>query len=204
MRIAGDAKWVTVPRKHSGNATLISEIEIENVPRWRKKFLGTLRANYGKSKFFSVIFPQVEAWLDSEESLLSRRNVFMIRCILRELAITTKTVLYSEIGEFKKASFESDHPDSAGSARLVNIVKHLEGTVYLAGDGADGYEQVELYKEAGLSLKKLGFQHPTYPQGADPFVPGLSILDPLFHLGFEGTQDLLKRSPEQDAEVSRV
>jgi len=50
------------------------------------------------------------------------------------------------------------------------------------------------YSEAGIDLIYQNFQHPVYPQiGTHNFVPGLSIIDALMNIGFDGVKDLLNR-----------
>jgi hypothetical protein len=48
----------------------------------------------------------------------------------------------------------------------------------------------------GVELQYQNFTPPPYPQiGTKEFVPGLSVLDALFNLGFDGTAALLDWVP---------
>jgi hypothetical protein len=75
----------------------------------------------------------------------------------------------------------------------VNIVKAVDGTVYLSGDGSAGYQDDAALVAAGIDVVYQRFTHPVYPQrlGAE-FMPGLSVLDAIFHCGFEGGSKLLE------------
>ena len=58
----------------------------------------------------------------------------------------------------------------------------------MCGDGAAGYQQDELFEQAGVKVEYQKFRHPEYRQaGQESFIPGLSIIDCLMNLGFEGT-----------------
>ena len=86
--------------------------------------------------------------------------------------------------------------EARGSARLAAICRAVGADVYLAGDGADDYEDPAIYAERGVELRRLGFDHPKYAQGrGSTFVPGLSILDALLHLGRADTARLLAPPP---------
>ena len=76
---------------------------------------------------------------------------------------------------------------------LVAITRRVGGTVYMAGGGAGGYQDDAMFAEAGLGVVYQAFRHPTYPQhGVEAFVPGQSILDVLFNVGFQHAGRLLR------------
>jgi hypothetical protein len=79
-----------------------------------------------------------------------------------------------------------------GDTRLVRIVSTIApGGTYLSGAGGANYQDVAKFEEAGLTLAYSQFSHPVYEQGAMPFVPGLSVLDAVFHMGWERTSALV-------------
>jgi hypothetical protein len=83
--------------------------------------------------------------------------------------------------------------EANATALLVEILKKKQGTTYLCGGGAEGYQQDNLFEAAGISLKYNNFNHPTYPQlSRQAFVPGLSIIDALMHVGVEATKKLIR------------
>jgi hypothetical protein len=90
--------------------------------------------------------------------------------------------------------------NGAATDLLIATTKAVGGTAYLSGDGADGYQQDGRFAEEGLELQFQSFAPQPYPQiGSKEFVPGLSVLDALFNLGFEGTAALLDRPPRARA-----
>ncbi|OHC67344.1 MAG: hypothetical protein A3H93_15190 [Rhodocyclales bacterium RIFCSPLOWO2_02_FULL_63_24] len=81
--------------------------------------------------------------------------------------------------------------------RLVEIsLKLAPGGSYLSGSGAAKYQDPEKFRAAGLGFEYSRFVHPRYAQSAQPgltgFVPGLSVLDAVFHLGWERTAELIQ------------
>ena len=63
--------------------------------------------------------------------------------------------------------------------------------VYLSGAGGAKYQDPEKFMSAGVSLRYLSFKHPIYSRSSANFHPGLSILDAVFHLGWEGARALI-------------
>ena len=70
--------------------------------------------------------------------------------------------------------------------RGSEMIVHIYGDVYLAGDGAEGYEDLNIYKLNKIKNLKNNYHQKPYKQiHTDNFVKGLSILDCLFNVGFE-------------------
>ncbi len=75
---------------------------------------------------------------------------------------------------------------------LISLVRAAKGDVYMYGGGADGYQDESLFAAAQIRLASQGFISPVYPQfGVDSTVHGLSIIDALMQLGFEGVTRLI-------------
>ena len=73
-----------------------------------------------------------------------------------------------------------------GSEMIVHICKICKSNVYLAGDGAEGYEDLNIYKLNKIKYLKNNYHQKPYKQiHTDNFVNGLLILDCLFNVGFE-------------------
>src|SRR5262249_1342564 len=83
--------------------------------------------------------------------------------------------------------------DHRADERLVCLVRAIDprGT-YLSGRGASSYHDPERFAAADLGFSYTEFAHPVYPQGNGECVTGLSILDPLFWLGWERTGAMLQ------------
>jgi len=75
---------------------------------------------------------------------------------------------------------------------LIEITQELGGGTYLAGGGADSYQEDEKFAHAGVMLEYQAFVHPTYPQLSSTPQHGLSIVDALMSCGAAGTARLLR------------
>jgi hypothetical protein len=184
LAVNGAPGWVTMPvvRAYEGFRR-IDEMQIDNSAPWRKKLLQLLRTNYGKALAFPAAFPVVESWVEHPAALLADYNLHAITSICDHLRLRSSHIVRSStLGV-----------DGAKTELLVNIVKAVDGTVYLSGDGSAGYQDDAAFVAAGIDVVYQRFTHPVYPQrlGAE-FMPGLSVLDAIFHCGFEGGSKLLE------------
>lgn len=183
MAVNGEAAWVTMPvvRDYEGFRR-IDEMQIDNRAPWRRKLLQLLRTNYGRAQAFRDVFPQVESWVETPADLVADYNMRVITAICSRLGLrASHMVRSSTLGV-----------DGAKSELVANLAKRVGGTVYLSGDGSGGYLDEEVLTSAGLAVEYQRLVHPVYPQRAGhDFIPGLSILDAIFHCGFEGTSKVL-------------
>ncbi|MCE5280384.1 MAG: WbqC family protein [Planctomycetaceae bacterium] len=188
MMVSGAAQWVICPVA-SAHEKRICEITIVEPSPWRKKLIKTLEMNYGKAACFKEVMPWIEPMILRQEENLSRYNIQNILEICQRLGLHRRFVLHSELPP-------GEPHELLGSERLAAICSQLGAGVYLAGDGADDYEQQTAYDRKGLRLERLGFVPQPYPQaGAAGFVAGLSVLDCLFNVGVEATASMLTHDP---------
>lgn len=184
MAVNGEAAWVTMPvvRGYEGFRR-IDEMQIDNRAPWRRKLLQLLRTNYGRAQAFRDVFPQVESWVETPADLVADYNLRVITAICSRLGLRASHIVRSStLGV-----------DGGKSELVANLVKHVGGTVYLSGDGSGGYLDEEVLTSVGLAVEYQRFVHPVYPQRAGhDFIAGLSILDAIFHCGFEGTSKVLE------------
>ena len=190
--VNGSPTWLTVPvdRSYHGTRT-IREMRInDDDGRWRDTALKTLRSAYGRAPFFASVHAELEPLLRDPTDDLAAYNERAIRRLCDLLGLGTSLVRASEL-------------DGRGAATdlLVSLVRAAGGDAYLAGGGAEGYQEDEKFAANGLELIEQGFEPPPYDQGGGDHVAGLSVVDALMHVGFEGTRGLLDRA--QPASSSR-
>ena len=183
----GGEQWMTAPIVRSYHGTRqVREIELDDTKDWRGKVASTLAAVYSQAPGYAEVGPIINELLDSQESLLSRFNVNAIQRLLDLLGIRETEVLpASQLGVA-----------ATSTERLIELTKAVGGTSYLAGGGADGYQNDDAFAAAGIGLRKQAFVPPTYRQGTPAPVLGLSVIDALMHCGVTGTANLLTRTPE--------
>jgi hypothetical protein len=178
----GTPAWKTVPvRRASQGLQPIRSVVMDDSP-WRSKLLSFLRTYYGAAPAFGDVMPFVSELIEYPATVLCDFNIHAIERLMARLGLTqTRLVRQSELGVGGHAS-----------DLLVNLVRAAGGSVYLSGDGSDGYLDPEAFTRAGLQLEFQGFRHPEYAQrGATGFVPGLSVIDALMQCGFDRVGEML-------------
>jgi len=179
----GEARWLTVPVRHAFGAP-ISSVETAR-PDWARAHREILLARYRHAAAFAAVWPEVEAFLLSPlPDRLAPMNEMFIRLAAGRLGFAGRVVRASEIGVPI-----GDQPE----ARLAAIVARLapSGT-YLSGAGGANYQDPQIFAASGIALEYVGFAPTPYPTGGIPFEPGLSILDAVFHAGWEFCAGLVK------------
>jgi hypothetical protein len=153
---------------------------------WGRLCATTLQHVYGKAAFFRDYAPALKAILETRHKHLVELNQATLDFLRDAFGIRTPLVRSSELNV------------SGQRADLVfEICRALGADRLLAGmGGSRGYLDVDEFARRGVRIEWHQFQHPVYPQpGPQPFLPGLSGVDMLFHVG----PQLLQRAPEMKA-----
>lgn len=175
-------QWLTAPvslRKGAFQPT--SEIEFAD-QKWKQKHIKTIEANYGRCDFFETYAHELFDLLSSSENRMSCFNERLILWLRDKLGISSKIVRSSEL-----------EVQGEASEMLINLVQKVGGTEYLCGQGAQKYQEDDLFEKAGLSLKYSDFKTKAYAQRWGDFVSGMSAIDFLFNEGFEAVAAHLMR-----------
>lgn len=186
LLIGGAPSWVTMPiRRDFQGVRAVSEMRIDTRQPWREKVLKTIRFSYARAPHLAEVFPLIEQLVNNPTDLLADYNLAAITSIRHVIGLPERPMVKSSVLALKTRATD----------RLIDLVKGVGGTAYLAGGGAAGYQLDAAFAHAGVELRFQRFDHPAYPQrrGAQ-FVPGLSILDAMFWCGLAETGDLLKRN----------
>ena len=140
--------------------------------------------SYARAPFFEQVFPLFKNLANNPTDRLMDYNEAAIRTLAAAVGLdTSRLVIGSTL-------------DTAGEATdlLISMTRAVEGTAYLCGGGADGYQEDDKFAQVGLELIYQNFQHPIYPQiNTSKFIPGLSIVDALMNCGIDGTCRLLQQ-----------
>ncbi len=177
----GSPRWLTQPVSVS-LGTAISDVSVAQAD-WARTHLDTLRGAYRSAGAFESVWPDMEAIYHAiPDSTLGGSNETLIGAFAQKLGIQRKSVVSSSI----------ETAGLTGDDRLISIVGQLatEGT-YLSGEGGGKYQNPDKFTAAGIALEYVRFEHPVYDQGRQEFVPGLSVLDAVFHLGWDGAAGLI-------------
>lgn len=177
----GHSVWLTQPIRHRFGQT-IADVEFSQSD-WVPRHLDMLRGAYTRAPAFRAVWPVLADMLGQVAGLkLAAANRRLIELIAARLGLETGFHGASELGI---GAEEAD-------ARLAQMVARLApGGTYLSGRGGAKYQDPAVFAAAGISLAYTDFSHPDYPQPCAGFTPGLSIVDALFAMGWEGTARLV-------------
>lgn len=181
--INGEGRWLTAPVDRNFHGTRkVNEMAFSGKEDWRGKVLKTLVSAYKRAPHFDEAYAVIEPLVQNPEINVAAYNIHTIRVLTAELGYPVNSLVRS-----------SDFPtESSATERLIELTKHVGGHRYLCGGGAGGYQEDDAFQKAGVGLAYQNFLHPAYPQfDCDDCVAGLSIVDSLMNLGFEGVRQLI-------------
>ncbi len=179
------SRWLTVPVKVSlgDNINKVKPVDY----KWVSGHKDLLYNTYKKASAFNDVWSDIKEIYDSIPSgskNLAKINMEIIKRIAKKLNIKTRFVLSSDMDVKGKSD-----------DRLIEIITELaSNATYLSGKGGDKYQDPEKFKNAGITLEYLNFKHPVYPQANETNIPGLSVLDAVFNLGWNEVSNLIKNN----------
>ena len=171
VSIQGRPAWVSCAVKREPGVQIIRSVCLDDGRPWRSRLLRTLHMNYRKSPYYSEASAYLEALIRFDTDNLSEFNRHAIQSICELFGITTRFVLQSQL-----------ETSSSSNALLVELVRKVKGKAYLCGGGAGGYQDDKMITDAGIEVVYQEFRPQPYSP-ADPFLPGLSIIDYLMSCG---------------------
>lgn len=163
--------FLSVPVYNKANQNL-NQVKIANIENWQKKHLLTIEHNYSKSPFFGSYWKDISLILSQNYEKLIDLNLKFIEYFKVQLNLETKCVLSSSLDVSK-----------SGSEKLLEISQKLNAKIYLSGKLGQNYLDEKIFHQNQINIIYENFEHPSYSQMFDNFIPNLSILDLLFNEG---------------------
>jgi hypothetical protein len=155
--------------------------------QWARKHIGTLHAVYARSPYFNEILALLEPLYYDTGGLLAEFNMRLIRTIADYLGLLCR---------FKVSSLLK--PEGRSDDRLISLAHIVGADTYVSGKGGQNYQDPTKFIAAGVRLEVHVYAPIPYHQIHGDFVPGLSILDALFHLGRDAIRVLEYTDPSTD------
>jgi len=155
--------YVTLPVVHDFG-TMINSIQVTSL-KDRKKIGKTIEALYGR-KTRPELIDEIKEVLERSSSLRAI-NLGIIGAFARLLCPDKLMFLSSQIPG------KSSEP----TQRLIDIVRYMEGSVYLSGEGGKGYLDERLFGLYDIRVEYNEFEPFEYEQKVSPFNPKMSALD---------------------------
>lgn len=169
---------VSVPKQHDGKAPY-TEVGFAD-QKWKDKHRKTVAQCYRRAPYYDEVFALFEGELEPDRTF-AELTIGLIEAFCSYLDIGTRRVRLSD-------TVESAHQKTD---LIVDICRALEADAYLSGTGGGrDYNDEELLRGHGITLRYDEFSPPVYPQLWGDFEPGLSLLDLLFNCG-RGGRDLV-------------
>ncbi len=172
INIQGQSKWITAPINRPNGLWKIYETTFQDT-NWRVKIIKTLQANYSKAPYFKEHKDFIFDLIDFSANNLSvyNMNAIIKICTLLNIDIDDKIILSSSFG-FKTNS----------NQLLMDLTNAVDCNIYMAGGGAEGYQDINMFKNQDINFVHQNFVHPIYSQyNSQEFIKGLSIIDYIFN-----------------------
>lgn len=172
FNIQAKSKWITAPINRPNGLLNTNEITFQNT-NWRDKMIKTLSNHYSKTENFKIYKDFVFDLIAFENNNLAQYNINAITKICQILNIDTKN---------KFTISSSLKHNTASNQLLIDITKTMECNTYMAGGGASGYQNLNMFKVQEINFLYQNFLHPVYKQAnTENFIMGLSVIDYLFN-----------------------
>ena len=154
--------------ENSINKILIDQLKIPHI-----KHLKSIKACYGKSKNFNLIFDELEEIYNEKHKFLVDLNFSLIKYGCKKLKIESK-IHYSSSMNIEGKKIEG----------IIEICKKTNSNNYLSPVGARDYiTNSKIFIENKINLKYHNYDHPVYYQmGYNNFISHLSFIDYLFNI----------------------
>lgn len=170
---------------------LIGAARLADTP-FRPRLLASLRHLLGRAPHFAPVQEIVAGALDAAGDSLADLNIAVIEGVAGAAGIATPRLRASALAV----------PEGAVRAdRLLAITRAAGGRCYVSAPGSHAYlKDDNPFAGSEVALRFFDFAHPEYPQFHPPFLPYMSALDALAHVGPEGFAALLRAGtrPLQD------
>lgn len=193
VRIAGEARWLSVPLEQRSREETIAEKRIDNSlegPRhWSRVHWLTLRHAYREAPYLKNHVHRLQSIYEARYERLVDLNCALLEFLREAFAIRTPLVKSSSLA-----------PQGAKSDMVLDICRRAGARSLLVGlGGSRAYLDREAFARAGVGLVFQQFEHPVYPQhGREPFIGGLSALDLLLNCGPESRRILDSAVPTEE------
>jgi len=174
LEAAGTICWLTVPVISKGRYTQrIDQVKIDPDPRWKRKYLGRLKACLGKAPYASEVYSLIDSVIRQDRPLLVDLNIALIDAFRGYLGILTPTYRATDLKNVQGTS----------SALLIELCRWMGADVYLSGPDGRSYLDLDAFSSAGIQVQYHDFQHPEYSRTQGKFISHLSIADAAANLG---------------------
>ena len=177
VKTARGSQWMTIPLEGLHLGQKISEVRTRESEPWRRRHLDLLADAYADAPFVDEMLTLARAVLDLPTDNLCD----LVMASLGSLAD------YFEIGP-RPLVIRSSALAIGGrsSSRVLDVVRHFGGNVYVSGAGGRSYLDHPAFAAAGVQVESMSDEKRPYPQPHGGFTPFVSGLDLVANVGRAG------------------
>ena len=177
IKTATGIKWLTVPLKNVSLGQTIGEVEINDDRDWRASHLDMLRQAYSDAPYKVDMLDLVRGVYEEKFSTIAELSIKSLEVVNDYYELTENTI-FRDSRELKIDGFSSQ--------RVLDIVKAMDGDVYITGHGAKKYLEHGLFESSGVRVEYMEYEKKLYSQLHGDFTPYVSILDLIANVGRAG------------------
>lgn len=165
-------QWITIAVKQESSSQKICDTKVFK-SNWWKKHIGTLQANYAKSKYFDEYKSRFFKLYEQSYENLSEINVAFIKEICAILEIETIIV------DSRSLNLKGNRQE-----KLVHACQQLKANIYISGPAAKSYIDKDYFMSHNINIEWMDYSsYEPYSQLYSPFEHGVSVLDLIFNEG---------------------
>lgn len=179
----GEISYITIAfNKKDYMKRSFLEIETNQNVDWQTRQYNALIDAYRKAPYLDETMELILPIFKEKYSRVIEVNLKAFNMIMNALDINTDIVFQSEL--VKGSTLKKDD-------LLIDLLKRVDADVYLSGNGAKKYMQIEDFSNESIGVQFQTFVIPEYNQcNSESFEGGLSILDMLFNIGIQNTKTI--------------
>lgn len=186
----GEPVFVGVPVHNGSSFQLIRNTRVVSDGKWQAALERKIFFNYKQAPFFKEVFPVLCELIHMSMESLHGYNATITIKLARLLGIETEIVTdntpYLEMEERLPALAEESGYE-VKTQRVLEMCRNEGADAYINPIGGQEIYSKAEFAENDLELNFVKSELPPYQQFAEPFVPYLSIIDELMHLGISET-----------------
>jgi hypothetical protein len=175
IRLGEKEHFLSLPMQKTGAKRIQDERIVPG--NHLQKLKKTVAQSYAKAPYFKQTWPLLDSVLSYPSLSLSDFNIHGIESVCSALGWSPRLLRSSDL-----VQSWSHIPQK--SELLIALCQRVGADRYLAGGGGSrNYLDIDLFRAAGIEVVYSPFAHPIYRQFGNTFIPGLSAMDALFHVG---------------------
>ncbi len=170
------SKWLTIPLNNRSLGIQIEALEAPADGAWKAQHLEFLKQVYQHAPYGDQMLALVqETYGHSDTPQVSAYLKYGMMLISDYLGMSP-TTRFLNAAELQIGG--------RSSQRVLDIVKAVQGTVYLTAHGARNYLDHKAFEDSGIEVRYMNYQKKPYPQfHRSHFEASVSILDLIANLG---------------------